>query len=96
VATTERGAIPVETRDKIDWVDEHSDATIVTGAYAEIPYSYFFGRRELLEEIQVKEISVSPDDWCEPRETTHRAAIAALCEANEWSFDSAEKTGEKD
>lgn len=96
VVTTEHGEIPVETRDKIDWVDEHSDQTIRVGAFAELPYSYFFSRKEAVKEVDTKEISVGFDDWCEPRETTHRSAIAALCEANGWGLVSATEVGQKD
>ncbi len=96
ITTAEHGEIPVETRDKIDWVDERSGQTIRVGASAEIAYSYFFSRKDAVKEVAVKEISVGFDDWCEPRETTHRSAIAALCEANEWGLVSATETGQKD
>lgn len=76
----------VETRDKHDWVDEHSDQTIRTGAFAEIPW-----RDPARSSFTVAESVVSTGSWNEAREVTHRSAIEKLAHDNDCTE---EKDGE--
>lgn len=97
--TAEHGEFPVETRDKINWTDDVTDHTVRDGAFAEIPWSYFFGgtgMRNEAQKVECREATAPLDNPAESRETTHRLALEYLCGANGWVFVDAVKTGEAD
>lgn len=97
--TAEHGEFPVETRDKIDWVNDVDNTVMRDGAYAEIPWSYFFtgaGEDNGVQKVVRRERSAPLDNRDEPREVTHRRALEYLCADNGWAFVDAVKTREAD
>ncbi len=75
-----------QPRDQHGWADEHSDQTIRTGAFAEIPW-----RDPARSSFTVAESVVSMGSWNEAREVTHRSAIEKLAHDNDCTE---EKDGE--
>ena len=91
-ATLAGGAtVAVETRDRIDFADDTSDATAVVGAIAEVPW-----RDPAAMSLECREAEESHYDggWRD-READHRAAALRLCEANEWDGATVERAGER-
>lgn len=80
LVTTESGeTFEVETRDRIDWVSDYSDATEVVGAIARFTFKTQFER---CSQIQSSERSVS-QGFRETIEECHQQAILALLEDND-------------
>lgn len=97
--TAEHGEFPVETRDKVNWANDVDNTVVRDGAYAEIPWHYFFtgtGKRPEAPKVECRERPGPIDDLNEPREVTHRRALEYLCDANGWTLVDAVKTGEAD
>ena len=68
----------VETRDRYDWANDHSDQKIRTGAFADIAWS----EPERFA-FDAPEAVVSMNSHNEAREVTHRRAIESLAHAND-------------
>lgn len=67
----------VETRDHLGWVSDNSDATMVDGATAEVPWRE--ARRPKITE------AVAMKHWDDTPEVTHRRALDMLAMANGWT-----------
>jgi hypothetical protein len=73
--------LAVETRDRHDWTDDHSQSVARVGALAEIPWSDPLS----MSQIRCREAVAAAYAWGEPREVTHRRAVEMLCVHNGWT-----------
>jgi hypothetical protein len=90
VGTREGQTIQVDTRDKIDWCDDHSNMTVVVGAFAEVPL-----RDPAAMTVKVRESTFSSDMSGFPgRESDHRMAVEILGANNDWYVVSTTRNGE--
>lgn len=90
--TTDEGAvIRVETRDKSDWCDDHTNRTMVVGAFAEIPWRDPAANTAKAREAPYSNDGMGPRD----READHRMAVEVLGAYNDWTVVSIVRNGEK-
>ena len=81
LVTTDSGEnFEVETRDRIDWVDDYSDATLVVGAIARFTYKTLFERSSRIHSF---ERSVS-QGLKQTLEDCHHQGVLALLEDNDF------------
>ena len=87
------GVVAVETRDRSDFVSDASDATVIVGAFAEVPH------RDPLRP-KCREVAAGADrevmvQLPAAREADHRAAVERLCNANGWEGATIARDGER-
>lgn len=90
VTTREGTDFQVETRDKIDWCDDHTLQVSVVGAAAEIPW-----RDPAAFSAKVRETTYTNDGMARrDRESDHRMAVEILGANNDWCVTSIARNGE--
>lgn len=82
--------VQVETRDRRDWLDDHTNRTAVVGAIAEIPW-----RDPAANIVRVRETTYANDGMVpRDRESDHRMAVEILGANNDWYVDRIARNGE--
>lgn len=90
ITTREGATVQVETRDRRDWCDDHTNHTLVVGAVAEIPW-----RDPASNTAKVRECSYNNDGLAKPnRESDHRMAVEILGANNDWYVTNIARNGE--
>lgn len=91
VATADGNTFPVETRDMIDWCDDHSKNTMVVGALAEVPC-----RAPEAMTVSARESAYRNDGLAKrDRESDHRMAVEILGTNNDWHVTDIKRNGER-
>ena len=90
MTTKESAVIQVETRDRIDWCDDHSTDTAVVGAIAEIPWRDPAANTVKVRECTYNNDGIGPRD----RESDHRMAVELLGAHNDWCVVGIARNGE--
>lgn len=90
ITTKDGTVVQVETRDRRDWCDDHTNTTMVVGAFAEIPW-----RDPASNTAKVRECSYPNDGLAKrDRESDHRMAVEILGANNDWFVTSIARNGE--
>ena len=91
VTTKDGTVVQVETRDEIDWCDDHTNATMVVGAFAEIPWGDPASKTTTIRECP----SSNDGAWPRDREADHKMAVEKLAALNDWTVVDIARNGEK-